>query len=210
MFRALLFQVLDDREEQDETLRVEVNKTRNLGEPVEDDSVVEGGKPLEACPATTDLLRKHSDGCMDFYKLETQSSLPESLSISGEQHEKLSRNLSPLTVISMDQTERRTMRIRRAHSTASFERYKQVQINLVRNTAAQQAESKSGTNTPQRRPSGPQTPSRSRHASGLQTPISSCLYDTSSISSMGEEGEDNNQVQSLLLEKFNMPTISFS
>ena len=146
---------------------------------------------LEASAASVDLSRKDSDGFIDFHRLEAQSSLPESISITHEQHEKLTRNLSPLTVMSMDLEEKRGTRIRRAHSTASFERYKQdkqVHINLMKNTSTQ-VTSKSGNNTPQRRPSGPQTPNRSRHPSGFQTPLSSCLYDTSSISSMGEEGK---------------------
>ena len=46
----------------------------------------------------------------------------------------------------------------------------------------------SGHNTPQRRPSGPQNSGYSWHQSGLQTPASSSLFDTSSGSSMGEEG----------------------
>lgn len=150
----------------------------------------ETGKDLEACPAKTDLTRKDSDGCMEFYKLETQSSLPESISVTNDEHEKLTRNLSPLTVMGMDLEGKRGTRIRRAHSTASFERYKQdkqVHINLMRNVTSSHA-SRSGNNTPQRWPSGPETPNRSRNPSGFQTPLSSILYDTSSISSMGEEG----------------------
>ena len=187
-----VFQILDDKEEdQDETLRVEVNKSSDKTFELQTEKPVEGGKVLEASTATTNLRRKDLDGCMEFHKLETQSSLPESIIVSSEQHEKLSRNLSPLTVMGMDLDEKRGTRIRRAHSTASFERYKQdkqVHINLMRNTTSSQSSSKSGHNTPQRRPSGPQTPNRSRNPSGFHTPLSSCLYDTSSISSMGEEG----------------------
>ncbi len=70
----------------------------------------------------------------------------------------------------------------------------QVQINLMKNMTSTQAScSRSGHNTPQRRPSGQQTPNRSRHQSGLQTPVSSYLYDTSSRSSMGEEGQLKNR-----------------
>ena len=185
--------MLDDKDDdQDETLRVEINKTSSSKtfQPFKE-TPVEGGKTLEACPATTERPRKGSDGCIDFHRLETQSSLPESVSVTNYQHEKFIRNLSPLTVMGMGLEERRGTRIRRAHSTASFERYKQdkqVHINLMKNTSTQ-VTSKSGHNTPQRRPSGPQTPNRSRHPSGFQTPLSSCLYDTSSISSMGEEGK---------------------
>ena len=172
---------------------MEINKSSEASKTFEsqNEAPVEGGKVLEACPATTDLQRKDWDGCMEFYKLEPQCSLPESISVSSEQIEKLSRNLSPLTVMGMDLEEKRGTRIRRAHSTASFEKYKQdkqVHINLMRNTMSSQATSKSGHNTPQRRPSGPQTPNRSRHPSGFQTPLSSCLYDTSSISSIGDGG----------------------
>ncbi len=75
----------------------------------------------------------------------------------------------------------------------------QVQINLMKNMTSTQAScSRSGHNTPQRRPSGQQTPNRSRHQSGLQTPVSSYLYDTSSRSSMGEEGQLKNRTIELL------------
>ena len=102
-----VFQILDDKEEdQDETLRVEVNKSSDKTFELQTEKPVEGGKVLEASTATTNLRRKDLDGCMEFHKLETQSSLPESIIVSSEQHEKLSRNLSPLTVMGMDLDEK--------------------------------------------------------------------------------------------------------
>ncbi len=96
------------------------------------------GKALERCPATTDLLaNRDPDLSADIHKLDSQVSLPitplggSEVSLLGtlggaEDQEKLHRMLSPLTVMGMDFEGKRGTRIRRAHSTASFERYKQV------------------------------------------------------------------------------------
>ena len=76
--------------------------------------------------------------------------------------------------------------LRHVQSTPCVERY--------RFDRAASVISKSGHNTPQRRTSGPQTPLRSRHHSGagVHTPLSTCSFlDTSSRSSMGEEGMNN-------------------
>ncbi len=91
------------------------------------------------------------------------------------------RTLSPLTVMSMDLGSKRSMK--RVHSSTSFEKYK-----VSQPTKTGQGQPRSGRNTPTRKPSGPQTPSRSRHQSGLQTPQSGSVFDTSSRSSVGEEG----------------------
>ena len=63
--------------------------------------------------------------------------------------------------------------LKRVRSSASFEKYK----NTKKANRSQ---------TPTR--SSPQTPSRSRHQSGPQTPLSGSVFDTSSRSSVGEEG----------------------
>ncbi len=101
------------------------------------------GKALERCPATTDLLaNRDPDLSADIHKLDSQVSLPvtplggSEVSLLGalggaEDREKLHRMLSPLTVMGMDFEGKRGTRIRRAHSTASFERYKQVSVGKI-------------------------------------------------------------------------------
>ena len=108
-----------------------------------------------------------------------------------------SRGLSPLTVMGME-AERKG--IRRAHSSASFEKYKHEKTKLSGKSSNPQTPGQSGWSTPQRRSSGNrtpsrsqqhsgnQTPSRSRHHSGLEISTPMSTIETSSRCSVGDDG----------------------
>ena len=170
-------QVIDDKEDAD-------GEHKNTEQGEEHNKV-----PLKRIPATTDLLKWKPDSRSTFEKyqdvhiIESHISLPETQVADSE----VNHTLSPLTLQSTEAESRKNLR--RVQSSTSFEKYKQGRKSKSGKDHINCAPlGSSGHNSPQRRPSGPQTPSRSRQQSGLETPASSCLFDTSSRSSMGEEG----------------------
>ena len=93
--------------------------------------------------------------------------------------------LSPLTLIGAE-TEKKCMR--RAHSSASFEKYKHEKMKAAEKQSNPQTPNMSGWSTPQKPPSGSQTPSRSRHHSGIDISTPMSTIETSSRCSIGYDG----------------------
>ena len=101
-----------------------------------------------------------------------------------------SRGLSPLTVLGF--SSERKGDIRRAHSSASFEKYKYDKLRSKGQSSAPGTPVLSGWSTPQRLPSGGGMahPARLRHVSGLAMMSSMSTIRTMSRSSIaGEEGK---------------------
>ena len=124
------------------------------------------------------LTRSFESDHKPFVGPVTRSQSEESPDSQGQSN--VQRQLSPLTVAGVDS---KNTSMRRVHSSASFEKYKQGHPVLG------SASSKSGGTTPIGRATDVQTPTRSHHPSGLHTPVSSSMYYPSSRSSVGEEGQ---------------------